>query len=120
MSISMQNLLMTSDIFVAAVGAGYAGVYGMSPGMVAVKASLISSVARMVSESKMMPATALTADAKNQIVVAVLHALDAYRVKGSVLKGAVNGVSIDLIAQEVMKLLNFTDQSLLGGGGATA
>lgn len=117
---NMQNIVMTSDLFAGAVGAGFSSVYGMgSPGMVAVKASVISAVARMVSESTMLPATALTSDAKNQIVVAVLHALDAYRGKGSPLKAAVSGVSVDLIAQEVMKLLNFTDKSLLGGA-ATA
>jgi hypothetical protein len=111
----MQNLVTTSDVFAGVVGAGYSSVYGMaSPGMSAVKAAVVSSVARLVSESTMLPATALTTDTKNQIVVAVLYALDSYRTKGNPLKGAVTGVSVDLIAQEVMKLLNFTEKSLIG------
>ena len=117
MSISMKNLVTTSDLFAGAVGAGFSSLYGMgSPGTTAVKAAVISAVSRMVSESTMLPDMSLTNDAKNQIVVAVLHALDAYSGKGNPLKSAVSGVSVDLIAMEVMKLLNFTDQSLLGGG----
>ena len=111
----MTNLVTKSDLFAGAVGAGFSSVYGMgSPGMSAVKAATVSSIARMVSESTMLPATPLTSDTKNQIVMAVLYALDAYRVKGSPLKAAVSGVSVDLIAQEVMKLLNFTDSNLVG------
>ena len=121
----MKNLVTTSDLFAAGVGAGFSSLYGMgSPGTTAIKAAVISAVSRMVSESTMLPDMSLTNDAKNQIVVAVLHALDAYSGKGNPLKSAVSGVSVDLIAMEVMKLLNFTDQSLLGGkdysdGGTT-
>ena len=109
---------MTSDLFAGAVGAGFSGLYRIgSPGYMAARAVLISSVARVISESSFGGSVNMSADAKNQLVVAVANAIDSYRGKGSPMKGAVTGVSIDLIANEVMKLIGMTNTTVVGNIG---
>jgi hypothetical protein len=106
----------TSDISAALVGAGWSSVYNTStPGMLAVKAGIISVLARLVSTtdfaSKM---TAMDANQKNQLLVAIANALDSYRTKGGPFKNALQGVAIDLIGQEILKTFNMEDKVLIG------
>ena len=114
------ELLTTSDISTAIVGAGFATVYQNlgTPVMAAVKALVVSVVARMVSKSKIM-GTTITDEQKNQLVVAVLAAVEAYsRGKNqSIGRAVLSGVSIDLIGQEVLKLMKISDTVLIGDKG---
>ena len=112
------ELLTTSDVSTAIVGAGFASVYQNlgTPVMGAVKALVVSVVARMVAKSKIM-GTTVTTEQKNQLVVAVLTAVEAYsRGKNqSIGRAVLSGVSIDLIGQEVLKLVKMEDTVLIGG-----
>ena len=111
------ELLTTSDVATAIVGAGFSSAYQNlgTPVMGAVKALVFSVVARMVAKSKLM-GTTITTDQKNQMVVAVLAAIEAYsRGKNqSIVKAVLSGVSIDLIGQEVLKLVKMEDTVLIG------
>jgi hypothetical protein len=114
------QFLTSSDVSAAIVGAGFSSVYGMgTPMMFAVKTIIISVAARLSSTSTMMSGEALGMDPsqKNQLIVAVLNAIDSYaRSKNqSVLKAVLSGVSIDLIGQEVLKLTRMEDKVLIGG-----
>ena len=120
------ELLTTSDVSTAIVGAGFASVYQNlgTPVMGAVKALVFSVVARMVAKSKIMGTTTtddqknqLTTEQKNQLVVAILAAAEAYsRSKNqSIGRAVLSGVSIDLIGQEVLKLMKLEDTVLIGG-----
>ena len=105
----------TSDVSAALVGAGWSSIYNTStPGMLSVKAGVISVLARLLSTtdiaSKM---TAMDENQKNQLLVAIANALDSYRTKGSVFKGALQGVAIDLIAQEILKTFGMEDKGLI-------
>jgi hypothetical protein len=90
-----------------------------TPAMFAVKTIIISVAARLASTSNMMSGETLGLDGaqKNQLIVAVLNAIDSYaRSKNqSVLKAVLSGVSIDLIGQEVLKLTKMEDKTLIGG-----
>ena len=49
----LTNLIMTSDISAAIVGAGFANIYNLgSPGMYAIRSVSVSIVARMLSQSQ--------------------------------------------------------------------
>ena len=111
------DFLTTADLAAAIVAAGWANVYGTSNlAMNAMKAGVISAVARVLSQSTVIQMDSLDADKKNQILVAVLNALDAYRSKGNPVKFALTGTAIDLIGQEMLKLTGMTDKVILGGG----
>ena len=112
------ELLTTSDISTAIVGAGFASVYQNlgTPVMGAVKALVVSVVARMVAKSKIM-GTTVTSEEKNQLVVAAVAAIEAYsRGKNqSIGRAVLSAVSIDLIGQDVLKLMKLEDTVLIGG-----
>ena len=115
---STTNFLTSSDISAALVGAGYSSVYGMgSPAMVAVKTLVISVVARIASSSETFGGSSTYTEQNNQLVVAVLNAIDSYaRSKNqSMIKAVLSGISIDLLGQEVLKLTKMEDKVLIGG-----
>ena len=106
----------TSDVSAALVGAGWSSVYNTStPGMLGIKAGVVSVLARLLSTtdfaSKM---TSMDSNQKNQLLVAIANALDSYRTKGSPFKGALQGVAIDLIGQEILKTFNMEEKVLIG------
>jgi hypothetical protein len=111
----MTVFLSSSDISAALVGAGFSSVYGMgSPGMYALKSLVISVVSRVASSSTMLSGTPMDSSQKNQMIVAVLNAIDSYaRSKNqSVMKAILSGVSVDLLGQEVLKLTQMEDKAL--------
>ena len=113
----LTNLIMTSDISAAIVGAGFGNIYNLgSPGMYAIRSVSVSIVARMLSQSQalrgVMPT--MTDGSKNQLFVATIGALVSYFRKGNVMKGAISQSAIDLIAVEVLKTIGFEDRVLLG------
>ena len=116
------NFVTSSDIAAAMVGAGFSEVYGGpgSPGMLAARSFLISVVARMVSSSTTMSGviTSLDTNQKNQLIVGLLNGAASYYKKERVLKGVMGGISIDLIAMELLKLTNMEDKVILGGPAA--
>lgn len=118
------EFLKSSDISAALVGAGFSTAYAMpgSPAMQAVQSAVVSIVARVVASSKMLAAVTpvgVTGDQKNQIVVAALSAAVGYYKRHGLLKSALTGVSIDLLSQEVLTVLNMTDMNIVGGIKAT-
>ena len=109
------DILMTSDIAAAMVGAGWSTAYNTStPGYAAMKALAISMVARILSTSESLKSFTgtLNTDQKNQLLVAILNAGSAYMKRENLWKTTLSGVSIDLVSQEVLKLMNFEDKAL--------
>lgn len=113
-----KNLVMTSDISAALIGAGFANIYNLgSPGMYAVRSALVSIFARMLTKSTALNSAmpTMTDGSKNQLFVASIGALVSYFRKGNVMKGAISQSAIDLIAVEVLKTIGMEDKSLIGG-----
>ena len=117
----MTEFLKTSDLMAVLVAAGWSNVYNISnPMTMGLRSGVISIIARLLSSSEFSKKmTSLNSNQKNQFVVAILNAMEAYRSKSSVMKGAFTGVAIDLIAQEVLNTFNFDDQSLISFSGTT-
>ena len=116
------SFVTTSDISAALVGAGFSSVYGIStPPMQALQALVVSIVARLASDSTMMTDNMknMTSGQKNQLIVGILSGIFGYyrNPKASMFKSLITGVSQDLIGQEILTTFNFTDSTLLGGGG---
>jgi len=113
------NFVTSSDISAAIAGSGFSEVYGGpgSPGMLAARSFIISVVARMVSSSTTMSSvvTSLDTNQKDQLIVGLLNGIASYYKKERVLKGIMGGISIDLIAMELLKLTNMEDKVLIGG-----
>jgi hypothetical protein len=113
------QFLTSSDVAAALVGAGYSSVYQNStPGMFAAKSLVISIIARLASGSTFMSGETLGLDGnqKNQLLVALMNALEAYSKgnKSSVMKAVISGVSVDLLAQELLKIIRMEDKVLIG------
>ena len=113
------NFVTSSDVTAALVGAGFSEAYGGpgSPGMLAARSFVISVVARMASSSTTLTTAVPSLDTsqKSQLIIGVLNGIASYYKKEKVLKGVVSGISIDLVATEVLKLLNMEDKVLVGG-----
>jgi hypothetical protein len=105
----------TSDASAALIGAGWSSIYNVStPGMLGGKAFIISVVARLLSTTELASKmSSLDDHQKNQLFVAIANALDTYRTKGNGFKGALQGVAIDLIGQEVLRTFNMEDKALI-------
>ena len=68
-STMFKNLVMTSDISAALIGAGFANVYNLgSPGMYAMRAAAVSILARMLTQSTALSGAmpTMTEGSKNQ------------------------------------------------------
>ena len=110
----LKSLVMTSDLVTGAVGGGTAMVYkNAGVGYAASRSATTAIVARLVT-SAIKNQTNLSTDVKNQLVVAAISATDAYVNKRNPVKGAVTGVSVDLIANEIMRMLGLADAVLIG------
>ena len=111
------EFVTSSDLTAALVGAGFSEAYGGpgSPAMLAAKSFVISVVARMASQSTSLSSAIPALD---QLIVGILNGFSSYYKKDAVLKGIVSGVSIDLIASELLKLTNLEDKTWIGGPAA--
>ena len=113
------EFVTSSDLTAALVGAGFSEAYGGpgSPAMVAAKSFGISVVAHMASQSTSLSSAipALDGNQKNQLIVGILNGLASYYKKEKVLRGVITGVSVDLIASELLKLTNMEDKAWIGG-----
>jgi len=118
----MTEFLKTSDLMAVLVAAGWSNVYNISnPMTMGLRSGVISIIARLLSSSEFSKKmTSLNSNQKNQFVVAILNAMEAYISKSSVMKGAFTGVAIDLIGQEVLNTFNFDDQSLISFSGTAS
>jgi hypothetical protein len=113
------QFLTSSDVAAALVGAGYSSVYQNStPGMFGAKSLVISIIARLASSSTFMSGDTLGlgGNQKNQLLVALMNALESYARgnKSSVVKAVISGVSVDLLAQELLKIIRMEDKVLIG------
>ena len=108
------DILTVNDVFASAVGFMFAMEFvHTKPINQAAQSLVVSAVARMLSESSwtsMM--NKLNTGQKNEISVAALSAVCSSVQKRSASKGALAGVCIDLLAEDVVKLLNMNDTSL--------
>ena len=114
----MTVFLSTSDVSAAIVGAGYSYVIGLgNPGMYAVRSLVVSMLSRMASEAEMLQSDNFDANQKNELIVAILSAIDGYvRSRNqSVFKSILSGVSVDLIGQEILKTMRLEDKAIVGG-----
>ena len=113
------EFITTSDLTAALVGAGWGEIYGGpgSPAMAAVKSFVISVIARMVSKSPSVTSAipSLTGSQKNQLIVGILSGFASYYKKEKLLRGVLSGVSIDLLASELLSLTNTADKAWIGG-----
>lgn len=111
------EFLTTSDIMAGMIGCGWSSVYNISnPMMLGIRAIVISVIARIASQNGPL-ATAMpnmTADMKNQLLVAVCGGIASYYKKGNPVRGALSSVSIDLISIEVLKLMKMDDTVIVG------
>jgi len=110
------DFVTTSDISAAITGAGFANVYGMNVMQQTTQSFVISVIARMAAQSEMfaqLMVVKLDKQQKNELVVAILSAAASYWKKGSIMKGALSGVSIDLVSVEVIKMLGLADSAIL-------
>jgi hypothetical protein len=115
---NLSDLISTSDIAAAAVGAGYSSVFNLGkPGMMALQSFIISVAARMVSKQD-FNMLGMEKDQKNQLIVGALGAAVAYSKNGSVPKGAISQVSIDLMAEDIMRLLRVDDGNFFDFNGS--
>ena len=108
------DILTVNDVFASAVGYMFAMEFAHTkPINQAVQSLVVSAVSRMLSESSwtnMM--NKLNTGQKNQLIVAALSAACSSVQHRSVSKGALAGVCIDLLSEDVVKLLNMNDTSL--------
>ena len=118
------DLLSVSDITAAVVGYVYADqLHTRKPTVQAVQSLIVSVIARITANSGMSAFMGSDTDIKNQIVVAVLSAIGSSYKGGGPMKGALSGVSIDLIAEDILRLLKIDDrgffsmQNMASGGG---
>ena len=109
------DILTVNDVSAGLIGYLFAMEFvHTKPINQAIQSLIVSAVARMLSESSwasMM--NKLNTGQKNQLIVAALSAVSSSVQHRSVTKGALAGVSIDLLAEDVVKLLGMNDTSLI-------
>jgi hypothetical protein len=110
------NILTVNDAAAGTIGYVFAQQFALTkPTHQAIQSLIVSSVARMLSESSLTNAfTSLNTGQKNEIIVGVLSAVCSSVQNRSVMKGTIAGMSIDLLAEDVVRLLGLSDKSLLG------
>jgi hypothetical protein len=110
------DIFVLSDLFAGVQGALFSSVFCMpgGPGMQAVQSLVVSVLARMAS-TKMLTRDKLSMldnSQKNQLLVAIMSGAAAYYRRSGVGKGALSGVSIDLLAQHTVTLIGLDDKPL--------
>jgi hypothetical protein len=112
------NILSTSDLSSAIVGAGFASTYGLGePMMYGVRSLIVSMIARMISQSTAFSNAVpnMSESGKSQIIVAILGAAASYYKKSNPMKRAVSQSAIDFIGLEVLKTIGMDDTIIIGG-----
>lgn len=120
-NIDLNSLVKYSDVLASGTGAfwGYTFNNTKQPGMYALQAGVISVLARLIREQVLMDKlSSLTPSGKDELVVGVLNALYAYSMKRPVLKSMISGISIDLLAEQIMQMLSIQDQGLFAGASS--
>ena len=71
----------------------------------------------MVSQSPSLSSAipTLTGNQKNQLIVGILNGFASYYKKEKLIRGVLSGVSIDLLASELLNLANTEDKVWIGG-----
>ncbi len=102
-----------NDAAAGAIGYVFAQQFALTkPTHQAIQSLIVSSVARMLSESSLANAfTSLNTGQKNELIVGVLSAVCSSVQHRSVMKGTIAGVSIDLLAEDVVRLLGLSDKA---------
>ena len=122
MSLNTDDLVIFSDILTGATSAGFSSVFDKPTFQKSLEAVVISILARLLSRSfpGVTGGDSLTSSQKDELVVAVLSAVNAYAQKKNVMRSVVTGVASDLIAEMTLKYLNINDKVLIGGTATTA
>ena len=103
------DLLNMGDLSAAVVAYGFVSSMGVGgkPGMQAAQSFVVSLIARIAAKSGTVDFMGKMDDSqKNQIVVALLSAIAGSYRGGGPLKAAITGVSIDLLSDDILRLLN--------------
>jgi hypothetical protein len=114
---------MKSDLAAGLTGAIFKSAFPSFDGsmsMVALRSVLISIIARMLSTAAFLPNIgSLSSGQKNELFVVILGALQGhfYAHKNS-LQCSVGAVSIDVMADALLTVLNMSDGELLGAAAA--
>ena len=107
------DYLLVSDIASALVGAFYANEFKyMKTDQAAAQAAAVSIVSRVASTLGKDFYGPLNDAQRRGLSVVVLNALAAYYRKASPVKGALNGLSISLLTQEIMALIGMPEYVL--------
>ena len=108
------DILTVNDISAGLIGYVFAMEFAHTkPVNQAIQSLVVSAVARMLSESSWTSMIkTLNTNQKNELIVAALSAACSSVQHRSVSKGSLAGVSIDLIGEAAVKLLNMNDTSL--------
>ena len=112
------NIISLSDFTAAITGYVFAEVIGHTSGYKqATQSFFVSLVARAITEGGWIPMfSSLNNSQKNEILVGVLSAAAAKMKNKSVSKGVIMGVSIDLVAEDIIRMLGLSDVNLLTYG----
>lgn len=110
----MSALLTSSDISAGLVGAGYAALYrNTGIGKQAITSLAVSIVARMTSAQLSM-FSSMNMKAKNALIVSILYAVLGAIMRQDIAKTVISGLSIDLIGEAVLSLLDQNDSDWVG------
>ena len=108
------DILTVNDVSAGVIGYIFAMEFvHTKPMNQAIQSLVVSAVARMLSESSwtsMMKT--LNTGQKNELIVAALSAVCSSVQHRSVSKGSLAGVSIDLLGEAAVKILNMNDTSI--------
>jgi hypothetical protein len=108
------DLLSYSDIAASISGAAFAETFGSigSAQSVAIRSLAVSIIARILSKNATLTSSipSLNENAKNTLVLGVLNAIYAYYKKQNIAKLILTGISIDLVAVEILKTLKLNDE----------
>jgi hypothetical protein len=118
----MYDLVSVSDIAAGVVGYVYADTLNTAkPSMQAGQSFVVSLVARIASKAGMGSFMGKLDDGqKNQLIVAIISALACSYKGGSPLKGSLTGMSIDLLAEDLIRMFDISDMGYFQMGTATS
>ena len=114
------DLITVSDVMAGVLGYVYADNLNTGkPSMQATQSFVISVLARITSQSMLADYMGkLNKNQKNQLIVGIASAIASSYKNGSPAKAALAGMSIDLLATDLLNLLNMEDSGFIQMGGA--
>ena len=112
------NILSLSDFTAAITGYIFAETIGHTSGVKqATQSFFVSLMARAITESGYLSTfSSLNSSQKNEILVGILSAAACKMRNKSISKGVVAGISIDLVAEDVIRMLGLSDVNLITYG----